>query len=344
MVDAILLAHVREIHAEGVGGARGETSTVVWLTERQRISASTARRLIRLSAAMDRNAALHHTFSTPAQAPDPDADDVVPLPDGIRSARDAMGAGLLNLEQAEVITRTLTKLPTEDRATAETILVRDAQRFNPTVLNGLGQYVLYRVDPEKAEAIEAAALRRSEQEEYRNRGMCMRKTPGGGMRLSGSFPSTDATIIRTAIESLTSPRVSGGDDERTYTQRCGDALTEICNLALHSKDRPDHGGERPQVMLTMRLEDLRDEVGIGILEDGTPITAAQARRFACDAGVIPAVLGGKSQPLDLGRTRRLYTGTVRRALVLRDRGCAFPGCDRPPQWTATISCTGSRAA
>jgi hypothetical protein len=149
------------------------------------------------------------------------------------------------------------------------------------------------------------------------------------MRLPGSSPSTDATIIQTAIESLTSPRVTGGDDERTYTQRCGDALTEICNLALHSKDLPDHGGERPQVMLTMRLEDLRDEVGIGILEDGTPITATQARRFACDAGVIPAVLGGKSQPLDLGRTRRLYTGTVRRALILRDHGCAFPGCDRP---------------
>src|SRR4029077_10995519 len=78
----------------------------------------------------------------------------------------------------------------------------------------------------------------------------------------------------------------------------------------------------------------RDEVGTALLEDGTPITATQARRFACDAGVIPAVLGGKSQPLDLGRIRRLYTGTVRRALVLRDRGCAFPGCDRPPRWTA----------
>src|SRR4029077_17521455 len=143
---------------------------------------------------------------------------------------------LLNLEQADVITRTLSKLPTEDRATAETILVADAQRFDPTILTGLGHHILYRINPDKAEAIEAAALRRSEQEEHRNRGMHLRKTSGGGMRLSGSFPSTDATIIRNALESHTSPRVSGGDDERTYTQRCGDALTEICNLALHSKD------------------------------------------------------------------------------------------------------------
>ena len=57
------------------------------------------------------------------------------------------------------------------------------------------------------------------------------------------------------------------------------------------------------------------------------------RRIACDAGIIPAVLGSVSQPLDVGRQSRLATGPLRRALVLRDRGCAFPGCDRPPRWT-----------
>jgi hypothetical protein len=54
--------------------------------------------------------------------------------------------------------------------------------------------------------------------------------------------------------------------------------------------------------------------------------------LACDAQIIPAVLGGQSQPLDLGRARRLIDGPLRRALVLRDRGCTFPGCDRPPSW------------
>jgi hypothetical protein len=54
--------------------------------------------------------------------------------------------------------------------------------------------------------------------------------------------------------------------------------------------------------------------------------------LACDAQVIPAVLGGQSQPLDVGRARRLIDGPLRRALVLRDRGCTFPGCDRPPSW------------
>jgi hypothetical protein len=55
--------------------------------------------------------------------------------------------------------------------------------------------------------------------------------------------------------------------------------------------------------------------------------------MACCAGIIPAVLGTTGQVLDLGRERRLFTGAARRALILRDRGCAFPGCDRPPKWT-----------
>jgi hypothetical protein len=71
---------------------------------------------------------------------------------------------------------------------------------------------------------------------------------------------------------------------------------------------------------------------VGTLDDGGRISAEAARRLACDAGILPAVLDGRGQVLDLGRQRRLFTGPVRRALVLRDRGCAFPGCDRPPRW------------
>jgi hypothetical protein len=57
------------------------------------------------------------------------------------------------------------------------------------------------------------------------------------------------------------------------------------------------------------------------------------RRLACDAGIIPAICDDNGIPLDIGRERRLFTGAIRRALVLRDKGCALPGCDRPPKWT-----------
>jgi Domain of unknown function (DUF222) len=69
------------------------------------------------------------------------------------------------------------------------------------------------------------------------------------------------------------------------------------------------------------------------LGSGAPIGAETARRLACDATIIPAVLGGAGEPLDVGRARRLVTPAIWRALILRDGGCRWPGCDRPPEWT-----------
>jgi hypothetical protein len=73
-------------------------------------------------------------------------------------------------------------------------------------------------------------------------------------------------------------------------------------------------------------------LGIGTLDTGERLAPAVVRRLACDAKLIPGVLDSSGQPLDLGRERRLFTGAVRRALALRDGGCSFPGCDRPPKW------------
>ncbi len=70
-----------------------------------------------------------------------------------------------------------------------------------------------------------------------------------------------------------------------------------------------------------------------VLDYGGPITPAQARTLACDARIIPAVLGGSSQVLDIGTSNRLFPPHIRRAIALRDKGCTFPGCDRPPGWT-----------
>jgi hypothetical protein len=86
------------------------------------------------------------------------------------------------------------------------------------------------------------------------------------------------------------------------------------------------------VVVTVPFDVLRKELGLGMLDTGQPVSATQVRRMACDAMLIPAVLGGDGQVLDLGQARRLFTGPVRRALVLRDGGCAFPGCDRPARW------------
>jgi hypothetical protein len=82
-------------------------------------------------------------------------------------------------------------------------------------------------------------------------------------------------------------------------------------------------------VLTVELQQLIDGLGTATLDYGGEIDAATARRLACDAGVVPVVLGGDSQPLDVGQAKRSATAAIRAALAARDGGCAFPGCDTP---------------
>ena len=82
----------------------------------------------------------------------------------------------------------------------------------------------------------------------------------------------------------------------------------------------------------MGLAELIDGLGTAILDTGGHLTAAEARRLACDAGLIPMVLGADSMPLDVGRHQRLASATLRDALGQRDQGCSFPGCGRPPRY------------
>jgi Domain of unknown function (DUF222) len=158
---------------------------------------------------------------------------------------------------------------------------------------------------------------------------------------------------------------------RSATQRRADALAEICAHALANPDRGEDGGDRPHLHVTVPLETLQTALGestgqpavggsegtttgtttgvaagaaagVAHLFRGTPpallgpcrepVCAATARRLACDAGIIPVLLGSRAEPLDIGRLTRTVPTGLRRALALRDGGCRFPGCDRPAGW------------
>jgi hypothetical protein len=102
---------------------------------------------------------------------------------------------------------------------------------------------------------------------------------------------------------------------------------------------PESHGAAARLMITIGLETIADRLaesavhgiaGVGVSGDGTELSAATVRRLACDAEVIPTVLGGHGQPLDVGRAKRLVTLAIWVALMVRDQHCAFPGCDRPP--------------
>jgi hypothetical protein len=79
-----------------------------------------------------------------------------------------------------------------------------------------------------------------------------------------------------------------------------------------------------------RIDWLALNGAIPVTDDGLELTPGVVRRLACDADLIPVALGGRSEVLDVGRTHRLVTAPLWRALVCRDRHCAFPGCTRPP--------------
>ncbi|MGZ6754098.1 MAG: HNH endonuclease signature motif containing protein [Nocardioides sp.] len=93
---------------------------------------------------------------------------------------------------------------------------------------------------------------------------------------------------------------------------------------------PASGGVNATVVVTMSLETLLGVERAATLDTGERITAGQARRLACEAGIIPAVLGGTSQVLDLGRKRRFYSESQRIARAIEQQGCTADGCDWPP--------------
>jgi hypothetical protein len=96
---------------------------------------------------------------------------------------------------------------------------------------------------------------------------------------------------------------------------------------------PKTGGVAATVVVTMELETLLGGLKAASLDTGGRISAGQARRLACRAGIIPVVLGGPSMPLDVGRRRRLHSEYQRIAMGVRDKGCTAAGCDLPPGMT-----------
>jgi hypothetical protein len=85
------------------------------------------------------------------------------------------------------------------------------------------------------------------------------------------------------------------------------------------------GGERFQVIVHLDQEALGPDGALGgTLEDGTRVSAETLRRVACDCGLVAT--GGEGEALSIGRRARSIPPAIRRALMLRDRGCAFPGC------------------
>jgi hypothetical protein len=255
---------------------------------------------------------------------------LTPAPLAVVSA--GMAEGVLDGDHLDVIAETLNALPDRvthvDRDPVESTLVQEARRYAPHVVRAVGKEILTRIDQDGPPPTDESLAEPDNVFRYH-------RTRTGRMRFTGEIDTEAAEELDGLLSALAKPQPSqpGVPDPRSYPERQGDAFAEIIHLATTSADLPQHGGSTPNLTVTVDYDELAEGVGAATLESGAILPAAAARRIACDAQIIPMVLNADSVPLDLGRTRRLVTLDQRKALVARDKGCAFPGCDRPPRWT-----------
>lgn len=258
----------------------------------------------------------------------------------------AIGEGAVNPAQAEVIALALNNLPTavgdDIRHRAESHLVEEAARFGPRELRILGRRVLDVVAPEVGEDHERRQLEHEQSEARKTTRLSTRRNGDGTTNVFARVPDAVADRLTTYLEAYTSPRRDDGtpvasavrpaDGERTpYDVRLGHAF---CAFLEHADPArlPVHGGDATNVTVTIDLESLRDMAGSATTDGGDALSAAECRRLACTAGIIPAVLGTDGEVLDLGRSSRLFTRPQRRAMRLRDQECRTLGCRIPAAW------------
>ncbi|WP_405057653.1 HNH endonuclease [Kribbella sp. NBC_01505] len=253
--------------------------------------------------------------------------------DALPDPQDPTEPATLNPDQAKVIVSTLEKapatVPVEVLDVAERQMIRAAEHTNTRELIKFGRDVLARLDTDGPEP--------AEDEAHKQRSLRLRDVDGG-VKITGFLPGAMGEQVKTQIHSLAKPHktVDGERDPRTLEQRQADALIGISDAAAGN---PDYPGV-PHLTVTIDFDDLKNALanvpeafngaagGSGELVFGGNLSAGAVRLLACDAAILPIVLGGDSQPLDVGTEQRFVNRYIRRALNKRDKGCVV--CKAPP--------------
>lgn len=246
-------------------------------------------------------------------------------------------------QQAEAITSVLDELPDDLPATvlddAQRTLVGFAATYNSTELRRLSRHLLEVVSPETADEREAGRLERDHRRAQRSRHLTFTHDHRGSLLIRGSLPVVEAEPLVRIVEAYAAARKRALDGVDAHTEyvtpamRRADGLLDLANHHSQAALAPSHGGDRPRIAVTISYDKLvKAATDNGLIRaeltgSGIPVPAGVLRQLLCDADLFPAVLGGRSEVLDVGRARRLVTPPIRMALELRDRGCIFPGCD-----------------
>jgi hypothetical protein len=175
---------------------------------------------------------------------------------------------------------------------------------------------------------------RDEARKVEARSLTLKTGKGGMVWLRGVLDPEGGAALRTALEPLAKP--TSKDDGRRLDRRMGDALVEGAHRLLDGGSLPQRANQRPHLQVTATLETLLGRCGAPAadLELSIPISAKAVERLACDCNVTRVLLNADSMVIDVGRSKRNISPVQRRALNVRDKGCRWPGCDRPATWTS----------
>jgi hypothetical protein len=144
--------------------------------------------------------------------------------------------------------------------------------------------------------------------------------------ITGELSDLAAETVTTALHAYTDP-----PDERfakKTSKRYAEALVRICEVALAHTGTPERA--RAQVSIVVDWKTLTERQPGRLDGEFTgPMHPRDIEQLLCDCDISRIVTGPNGLTLDVGRMRREPTPAMRRALVERDGGCRWPGCDRP---------------
>ncbi|MGY6653544.1 DUF222 domain-containing protein [Amycolatopsis sp. TRM77291] len=315
MATAGLGRFLAEVESRGAKDLFGHGSTASWFAELAGLSRAEAGAVVKRAVALNPTRNLDGT-EAPAVAPETAA---------------VAAEGLVGDERIDQILEILKRLPAdtsvEDRAVEEKILAELAPNAGPQQLVKAEANLLGWLDPDGSEPQDP------EPKEPR-REITLERRRDGFWKLTGLLDDETGARTAAALEGYAQPRPVdefGQADLRMKCERLGDAWAELLDLAIACPDQPGTSGYRTLVHVTIGLDELKSGLGTACLDFIGTMTAREARLAACDCLMLPVVMSAAGEPLDVGRLRRFVTPGQRRALNIRDGGCAFPGCHRKPK-------------
>lgn len=258
----------------------------------------------------------------------------------------AVTTGRLGVASADAVRRGL-GAPTE---TITALILSDASERLIRESSGLGHDRMFMAARTARELLDIDGIQARQQDMYDRGGLRFFPQPDGMWRLSGQLDPESAAVLTTALDPYTSPRRGGPrfthpediararaivDDPRTTERLALDGLLDIVKLGVAVDPTKMHPKMRALVKIVTTLETANNTSrGFGIIESNRGVVSeGSVQRLLCDGDSVELTADTYGNPLDLGRTTRLYDRRQREALAVRDGGCLWPDCDRPPAFT-----------